>query len=102
MLFLPATPDAELASRIRGVVEEEGRRLGLAARVVERGGTSLRQQLVKTDLGYILGKVEILPIRGLHNIAISLRRETGQMRLPTTCTSTTETGRVTRKCSGLK
>ena len=52
VLFLPATPDAELASRIRGVVEEEGRRLGLAARVVERGGTSLRQQLVKTDLGY--------------------------------------------------
>ena len=52
VLFLPATPDAGLASRIRGVVEEEGRRLGLAARVVERGGTNLKQQLVKTDLGY--------------------------------------------------
>ena len=33
VLFLPVTPDSELASLLRPVVEEEGRRLGLAIRV---------------------------------------------------------------------
>ena len=51
VLFLPVTPGSELVSMVRGVVEEESRRLGLAARVVERGGVSLKQHLVRTDLG---------------------------------------------------
>ena len=50
VLFCPATPNSELASRWRKVVEEEGRRLGGKVRVVERAGMSLRRQLVRTDL----------------------------------------------------
>ena len=51
MLFLPVTPGSLLANTARKVVEEEGRRLGVNVKVVERAGTSLRQHLVKTDLG---------------------------------------------------
>jgi hypothetical protein len=50
VLFVPATPNSELAAMARGVVQEEGRRLGIAVRVVETAGVSLRQQLVRTDL----------------------------------------------------
>ena len=50
VLFCPATPNSELATRQRKVVEEEGRRLGVKVRVVERAGMSMRQQLVRTDL----------------------------------------------------
>ena len=50
VLFCPATPNSELAARQRKVVEEEGRRLGVKVRVVERAGMSMRQQLVRTDL----------------------------------------------------
>ena len=50
VLFLPATPDSVLADRVREVVNQEGRRLGVTIKVVERAGVSLKQQLVKTDL----------------------------------------------------
>ena len=50
VLFCPVTPNSELASRTRKVVEEEGRRLGVKVRVVERAGVSLKQHLVRTDL----------------------------------------------------
>ena len=50
VLFVPATPNAELAEGIRKVVEEEGPRLGMSIRVVETGGVSLKRQLVRTDL----------------------------------------------------
>ena len=50
VLFVPATPHAELAERVRKIVEEEGPRLGMAIRVVETGGVSLKCQLVRTDL----------------------------------------------------
>ena len=50
VLFVPATPDAELAERVRKVLEEEGPRLGMSIRVVETGGLSLKRQLVRTDL----------------------------------------------------
>ena len=51
VLFLPVTPGSVLASRVRGVVEEESRRLGMTVRVVERGGVSLKEHLVRTDMG---------------------------------------------------
>ena len=51
VLFVPVTPDSQLASAARKVVEEEGRRLGVKVRLVERAGTTLRQKLVRTDLG---------------------------------------------------
>ena len=50
VLFCPATPGSELASRLRKVAEEEGKRINLRVRVVEKGGVSLRSQRVKTDL----------------------------------------------------
>jgi hypothetical protein len=50
VLFCPATPGSELANKLREVVEEEGRRINLRVRVVEKGGVSLRRQLVNTDL----------------------------------------------------
>ena len=50
VLFLPATPDGELAELARKVVEQEGPRLGVSVRVVEKGGLSLKRQLVSTDL----------------------------------------------------
>ena len=50
VLFLPATPDGELAELARKVVEEEAPRLGLGIRVVEKGGISLKRSLVRTDL----------------------------------------------------
>ena len=50
VLFLPATPDGELAEMARKVVDEEAPRLGLRIRVVEKGGISLKRALVRTDL----------------------------------------------------
>jgi hypothetical protein len=50
VLFCPATPGSELAHRLRRVAEEEGRRINLKVRIVEKGGVSLRRQLVNTDL----------------------------------------------------
>ena len=48
--FVPASPGRELASRIREVVDKEGKRLNISVKVVETGGRSLRSQLVRTDL----------------------------------------------------
>ena len=50
VLFLPATSDGELAELAKKVAEEEGPRLGLNIRVVEKGGVSLKRTLVRTDL----------------------------------------------------
>jgi hypothetical protein len=50
VIFCPATPGSELAHRLRKVAEEEGQRINLRVRVVEKGGVSLRRQLVNTDL----------------------------------------------------
>ena len=51
VLFIPATPEAELAGKVREVVEEESKRLDFKVRVVERGGTTMKQHLVRTDMG---------------------------------------------------
>jgi hypothetical protein len=51
VLFLPATPNSELAGMAREVLAEEGSRLGITVRVVETAGVSLKRQLVRTDLG---------------------------------------------------
>ena len=49
-MFVPVTPNGELAKRVRKVVEEEGSRIDVRVRVVETAGVSLKQQLVRTDL----------------------------------------------------
>ena len=46
VLILPATLDSLLADKAREVVNQEGKRLGLNVKVVERAGFSLKQQLV--------------------------------------------------------
>ena len=48
--FFPATPDGELAKDIQQIVNEESSRLGLTTKVIETGGKSLRQHLVRLDL----------------------------------------------------
>ena len=48
--FFPATPKGELAQRIQKIVSEEAARLNLRVKVIEQGGVSLKQQLVRTDL----------------------------------------------------
>ena len=48
--FIPATPGAELAKDIQRIVTEETARLGLSAKIIETGGKSLRQHLVRLDL----------------------------------------------------
>ena len=50
VIFVPTTPNGELAMKLRKVVQEEGRRINVKGRVVETAGTSLRQKLVRTDL----------------------------------------------------
>ena len=49
-MLVPVTPNGELAKRVRKVVEEEGARIDVRLRVVEKAGTSLKQQQVRTDL----------------------------------------------------
>ena len=50
VMFVPATPSAELAREIQNVVSEEGARVGMTIKVVETGGKSLKQHLVRMDL----------------------------------------------------
>jgi hypothetical protein len=50
VLFVPATPDSQLAEQSRKVLQEEAGRLGVSIRVVETGGVSAKRQLVRTDL----------------------------------------------------
>ena len=50
VLFVPVTPAGELANRVRQVVNEESGRLNCRIRVVERGGVTVKQQLMKTDM----------------------------------------------------
>ena len=47
----PATPGGELNRIIQSILDEEGARIDLKLRAVEKGGISLRRQLVKTDIG---------------------------------------------------
>ena len=48
--FVPATPNGVLARTIQAIVSEEAARIGLTVRIVEQGGISLKQQLVRMDL----------------------------------------------------
>ena len=50
VLRVPYTPGSDLANRVRGVVEEEARRLKVQVKVVEGGGVPLRRRVVTTDL----------------------------------------------------
>ena len=50
VLFIPSTPDSELANRVRSVVCEEGERLGRNIRVVDTGGTNIKDIQVTPDL----------------------------------------------------
>ena len=48
--FVPATPGAELAKQIQVIASEEAARLGLTTKIIETGGKSLLQHLVRLDL----------------------------------------------------
>ena len=50
VLRVPCTPGAELASAIKEVVQEEGRRFGIKVKVQEGAGVPLRRSLVTSDL----------------------------------------------------
>ena len=50
VLRVPYTPGSDLARGVRGVVEEEARRLQLQVKVVEGGGIPLRRRVVTSDL----------------------------------------------------
>jgi hypothetical protein len=49
-MSVPATPESKVAEQMRMVLREETGRLGVTVRVVQTGGVSLKQQLVRTDL----------------------------------------------------
>ena len=48
--FIPATPGAELAKQVQVIASEEAARLGLSVKIIETGGKSLLQHLVRLDL----------------------------------------------------
>ena len=48
--FIPATPNGTLSKKIQDIVTEETARIKLSAKIVEKGGVSLKQQLVRVDL----------------------------------------------------
>ena len=48
--FMPPTPGGVLAKQIQDIVTQETARIKMSAKIVESGGTSLKQHLVKTDL----------------------------------------------------
>ena len=48
--FVAATPNGVLAKTIQAIVSEETARIGLSVRIVEQGGISIKQQLVRLDL----------------------------------------------------
>ena len=50
VLFVPCTPNGNLAREIQKVVSEETSRLSLTAKVIEKGGISMKSRLVKMDL----------------------------------------------------
>ena len=48
--FYPATPRGELVKGINTILEEEGQRVGMSLRAMEKGGVSLASRLVRADL----------------------------------------------------
>ena len=48
--FMPPTPGGVFAKQIQDIVTQETARIKMSAKIVESGGTSLKQHLVKTDL----------------------------------------------------
>ena len=50
VIFVPATPGAELAGRIRKALGGDMERIGKSVRVVETGGVKLKDSLVRADL----------------------------------------------------
>ena len=59
MAFVPVTPGAELVNKIKPVLEEECRKLGLHIKAVESGSTSLKRRLTGSTLGQVGGAVFI-------------------------------------------
>ena len=51
VLFVPSTPQEELANKVKEIVGEESKRLNFKVKVVERGGMTMKQHLVRTDMG---------------------------------------------------
>ena len=50
MFRVPYAPGLDLAKRVRGVLEQEARRIRIQVKVVEGGGMPLRRRVVNTDL----------------------------------------------------
>ena len=50
VIFVPATPGAELARRIQAILDRDMARIGKRIRVVETGGIKLKDVLVRSDL----------------------------------------------------
>ena len=51
VIFVPSTPEEELANKVREVVREESKRLNFKVKIVERGGITMKQDLMRTDMG---------------------------------------------------
>ena len=50
VVFIPCTPDGILAKQLQKVISEETDRLSLKAKVIEKGGISMKNKLVRMDL----------------------------------------------------
>ena len=50
VIFVPATPGAELAGRIKDAIKPDMERIGKSIKVVETGGVKLKDSIVKSDL----------------------------------------------------
>ena len=48
-IFVPSTPNGELASILRTVVEEEGRCNGLRFKIIEQGGVTVKKRVQKSN-----------------------------------------------------
>ena len=65
-IFVPSTPNGELASLLRTVVEEEGRSSGLKFKIVEEGGVTIKKRVQKSNPTATPGcaEVDCIPCKG--------------------------------------
>ena len=65
-IFVPSTPDGELASLLRTIVEEEGRSSGLRFKIIEQGGVSIKQCTQKSNPSATPGcaDMDCIPCKG--------------------------------------
>ena len=65
-IFVPSTPDGELASRLRTIVEEEQRTVGLRFKIVEQGGITIKKRAQKSNPTATPGcpDIDCIPCKG--------------------------------------